>query len=197
MSKQPTEKEILDALNKLDDTQCDVTEAAFDFTTKPKPQPVKQPQQQPTKRKHAITFADTKCIREHEGHSLKAYPDPATNGDPWTISYGLTGPWVKKGLVITQAESDKRFMEYVDEWCEQLDKIIKVDCTRNQYIAMLSLSWNIGIPNFSKSTLLKKVNAKDFAGAANEFIKWNKAAGKVMNGLTKRRNDEKELFLKP
>jgi lysozyme len=71
-----------------------------------------------------------------------------------------------------------------------------VQVTKNQYLAMLSLMWNIGPGNFKASTLLKLVNANDSAGAALQFERWNKANGQVMNGLTNRRLAEKALFLK-
>jgi len=141
-----------------------------------------------------ITFADTKLIREKEGHSLTAYPDPATKADPWTISYGITGAWVKKGVTITQEESDAKFMELVQKFCKDLNSCLKVELSKNQYLAVLSLMWNIGKGNLAKSTLLKKVNAKDFVGAQAEFGKWNKAAGAVMKGLTTRRAVEAALF---
>jgi lysozyme len=142
-----------------------------------------------------ILFDDTKIIRDFEGHSLKAYPDPVTKGDPWTISWGLTGAWVKPGLVITQDESKQRFMEYIQKFCDQLTPLIKVPVSKSQYVAVLSLAWNVGIGNISKSTLLKKLNAQDFKGAADEFLKWNKAGGKVIPGLTRRRVAEREFFL--
>jgi len=150
-----------------------------------------------------ITFDDTKLIRDSEGHSLTAYPDPATKNDPikkghpWTISYGITGAWVKPGVVITQAESELRFMELIKVFCKDLDACLTVELGKNQYIAVLSLLWNIGKGNFAKSTLLKKLNAKDFAAAALEFVKWNKANGAVMNGLTTRRAKEAALFSTP
>jgi lysozyme len=191
--KAPSKKSVDDALAKLNETQCAVTEEAFEILEAPKPEPVKTASKPG---KFAITFEDTRLIREFEGHHLTAYPDPATNGDPWTISYGITGSWVKKGVVITQEESDKRFMEYIQVFCADLDSLLKVECTKNQYIAMLSLLWNIGKGNMGKSTLIKKVNAKDFKGAAEEFLRWDKAAGKVMRGLTRRREAERAVFLK-
>lgn len=144
-----------------------------------------------------LTFEDTKIIRDFEGHSLKAYPDPVTKGDPWTISWGLTGSWVKPGLVISTEESQKRFMEYISNFCKEIDKLLKPasPLSKNQYVAILSLAWNIGTGNLSKSTLLKKTNAGDLKGAADEFLKWNKAGGKEIKGLTRRRAAEREFFL--
>ncbi len=143
-----------------------------------------------------LSFEDTEIIRQFEGHSLKAYPDPATKGDPYTISYGLTGPWVVKGLEITQDESNSKFMEYIRDFSNKLDSLLRVTLTKNQYMAVLSLMWNIGPSKLAGSTLLRVLNQGDYNTAANEFLKWDKAAGKVMAGLTKRRALERELFLK-
>ena len=71
-----------------------------------------------------------------------------------------------------------------------------VEVNQNQFDAMTSLAYNIGVGAFSNSTLLKKVNAKDFTGAGNEFLKWDKSNGKPLLGLTRRRQREKELFLR-
>jgi lysozyme len=147
-------------------------------------------------RSTTITFADTKIIRDFEGHSLKAYPDPATKADPWTISYGLTGDWVTPGLSITQEESDKKFMEYISRFCRSIDALIEVELTKNQYMAVLSLVWNIGPTKFKTSTLLKLLNNKQFKEAAEQFLRWDKAGGKPLKGLTNRRVKERELFLK-
>lgn len=193
--KTPTKSEIDKALSKLDGTQCEVTEEAFEFRVEPKVETPAVSTSKPTS-KHTITFEDTRLIREFEGHSLKAYPDPATKGDPWTISYGITGAWVKPGVVITQEESDALFMKEIGHFCANLDKLLKVECTKQQYIALLSLTWNIGVGNMKSSTLMKMVNAKDFKGAAEQFLRWNKAAGKVMAGLTRRREAERAVFLK-
>ena len=145
-------------------------------------------------REFKINFEDTKIIRDFEGHSLKAYPDPATGGKPWTISYGLTGNWVHKGLEITEEESIKKFMEYINHFCEQLDSVIRVRLNKNQYIAVLSFTWNVGIGNLKASRLLKKINFRDFKGASEQFLLWTKANGKEMAGLVRRRKAEKELF---
>lgn len=142
-----------------------------------------------------ITFEDTQIIRGFEGYRNTAYPDPATGGDPWTIAWGLTGSWVTPGLTLTDEECKQKFMERINSTCSKLDSLIKINVTKNQYIAVLSLTWNVGLGNLSSSTLLKKLNAGDYAGAADQFLVWNKAAGKVLDGLTKRREAERTLFL--
>ena len=132
-------------------------------------------------------------IKSFEGLRLKAYPDPATGGDPWTIGVGHTGPDVHPGLVITEAHADDllrgdliRFEDGVRKRCPVI--------SQSQFDALVALSFNIGLGNFGMSTLLKKHNAGDHAGAANEFIRWNRANGKEMRGLTRRRLAEAELY---
>jgi len=142
-----------------------------------------------------ISFDDTECIRKFEGFSLKSYPDPVTKADPWTIAWGLTGSWVKPGLVIDQETAVTRFMERITCTHEQIIHLLSVNINKNQHIAILSLTWNIGIGNFKSSTLLKKINSNNITAAADEFLKWNKAGGKIIPGLTKRRTEERKLFL--
>jgi lysozyme len=76
-----------------------------------------------------------------------------------------------------------------------VDSIVKVTLSDEQKAALISFAYNVGQTALKGSTLLKKLNAGDIEGAANEFPRWNKAAGKVMNGLTKRREGERALFL--
>ena len=125
---------------------------------------------------------------------LKAYPDPATGGDPWTIGVGHTGSEVVPGMVIT----DERAMEYLRHDIEVAERCInnsvRGTITQNQFDALCSLVFNIGCGNFGKSTLLRRLNQGDDDAAAEQFLAWNKAAGKVMAGLTRRREAEQELF---
>lgn len=143
-----------------------------------------------------ITGKDLDIVKEFEGFSLKAYADPATGGEPYTISWGLTGPWVKKGLIITQEEAERRFDEYVAKWCKDINALLKVPLSQNQYIALFSLAWNIGIANLKKSSVLRLINeGKPTAEVAQAFMSWTKAGGKVMKGLVRRRQKESKLFL--
>lgn len=134
-------------------------------------------------------------IKSFEGCKLVAYPDPGTGGDPWTIGWGTTGPDIKKGLVWTQEQADKRFTAHVAEFAEKVWKALDgAAVTQNQFDAMVSLAYNIGPTNFKNSTLLKMHKAGNYVGAASQFIRWNKAAGKVMKGLTRRREAEAKLY---
>lgn len=139
-------------------------------------------------------------IKKSEGLRLKAYPDPATGGEPWTIGYGHTSmagpPAVKRGMVITNQEAEAILRADVEKFAAKVAAVITVPVTENQFGAVVSFAFNVGIGNLRASTLLKKLNAKDYAGAANEFLKWTKAAGKVLPGLVTRRQEERALFLK-
>lgn len=134
-------------------------------------------------------------IKSFESCKLKAYPDPATGGDPWTCGWGSTGSDIKKGVVWTQEQADSRFLSDVSKFESKLKSLLKIDINDNQFSALISLMYNIGSGNLGKSTLLRLVNKRDFSGAAAQFVRWNKAGGKEMAGLTRRRNAEKDLFL--
>ena len=133
-------------------------------------------------------------IKKWEELRLKAYlPTP---NDVWTIGWGHTHT-TKKGMIISEAQAQALF-ERDTAWVEAaIAKYVKVPLTQNQYDAVASLVFNIGETNFKTSTLVRKLNAKDYEGAALEFPRWNKQKGKVLNGLVRRRAEEMEYFLKP
>ena len=135
------------------------------------------------------------CEKKAGAGKFAAYPDPATGGDPWTIGWGTTGGDVKKGVVWTQKQCDDRFADDLGDFAKKVAAALGTAPTnQHQFDAMVSFSYNVGMGNFSKSTLLKKHKAKDYKGAAAEFAKWNKANKKVMAGLTRRRAAEAALY---
>jgi lysozyme len=135
------------------------------------------------------------CAKKRPDGSFEAYPDPGTGGDPWTIGWGSTGPSIRKGTVWTQKQCDDRFDEHVGEFAGKVAALLKgVPTTQHQFDAMVSFAYNVGVANLRSSTLLKKHKAGDYAGAAAEFARWNKAAGNVLPGLTRRRNAEAQLY---
>jgi lysozyme len=137
-----------------------------------------------------------KNIINFEGLKLKAYKDSV--GIP-TIGIGTiaypSGSKVKIGDVCTKEQAIEYLKFYMIDMEKQINSMIKVKITQNQYDALCSFCYNLGHGALKQSTLLKKINLNDFKGASDEFLKWNKAGGKVIDGLTKRRNAEKELFL--
>lgn len=135
-------------------------------------------------------------IKEFEGFRATAYICPA---GVVTIGYGTTqilGTPVQLGTQITTHEAERFLEEDLKKFETAVNKNVSVELTQNQFDAVVSFVYNVGIGNFIKSTLLKKLNAAKFAEAANEFLKWNKANKKVLAGLTRRRAAERELFLK-
>ncbi|ATG86256.1 lysozyme [Pseudomonas phage IME180] len=136
------------------------------------------------------------AIKEHEGLRLVAYLDSV---DVWTIGYGDTGPDVVKGLTITKEEAEKRLRRRLVEFEGYVNTYVKVPLKQHQFDALVSLVYNIGPTNFKTSTLLKKLNAGDYIGAADQFLVWNKGRvdGKlvVIKGLANRRAKERKQFL--
>lgn len=129
----------------------------------------------------------------------------------WTIGYGRALR-DKKGTRFLKGDADKAeaYEKYPNMTVEQAESllaldieyfekgvrnVVTVDLTEDQLGALTSFTYNIGLGNFEKSTLLKKLNAGDIEGAADEFLRWNKSGYKVLNGLTRRREAERNLFL--
>lgn len=136
-----------------------------------------------------------KLTERFEGCRLEAYPDPGTGGDPWTIGYGHTGPDVFPTLVITQEYAEKLLLEDVQKAVDNVNAKLKIEVSQDEFDALVDFAFNCGCRNLDNSTLLKKVNEGDHEAAAEEFLKWDKAAGHVMAGLLKRRQAEAALFL--
>lgn len=139
---------------------------------------------------HAVAL-----IKKWEGCKLEAYPDPGTGGAPWTIGYGATGPGIVKGVRWTQRQADDRLAVDVDRFLKGVRSVLKKPASDSQLGAMTSLAYNIGVGAFRDSTLLRKFNAGDIAGAAEQFARWNRAGGRVMQGLSNRRADERRVFV--
>ncbi|WP_413509992.1 lysozyme [Serratia liquefaciens] len=133
-------------------------------------------------------------IKGFEQLRLKAYPDPGTGGKPWTIGWGHT-KGVKQGDRITQDQAEQFLSDDLAVFELTVNSAIKRSMTQNQFDAMVSLAFNIGGSAFAGSTLVKKFNAGDAKGAADEFPKWKNSGGKVMPGLVKRRTAERDVFL--
>lgn len=131
-------------------------------------------------------------IKQFEGCRLTAYRCPA---GVWTIGYGHTGG-VKEGQKITQVQADAYLATDLGRYEKSVNEYVKVTINQNQFDALVSFTYNCGPGALKGSTLLRKLNAGDYTGAAAEFPRWNKAGGKVLNGLIRRRAAEKALFEK-
>lgn len=138
-------------------------------------------------------------IAAHEGVVLRAYPDPGSGGEPWTIGVGHTSragpPEVFKGMTITRAKAFDILAYDVRTFEEAVEEAVTVSLAQREFDALVSFTMNVGPANLERSTLLRKLNAGDFEGAAEEFPKWKRAAGRVLPGLVRRRAEEAELFL--
>lgn len=134
-------------------------------------------------------------IKRFEGCMLGAYPDPGTGGDPWTIGWGTTGPDIHKGLVWTQDQANERLAADVEKFAHQVDTLIgPASTTQSEFDALVCFAYNVGLGNLGSSTLLKLHKAGRVQEAAEQFVRWNKAAGQIMRGLTRRREAEAELY---
>jgi len=134
-------------------------------------------------------------IKREEGERLNAYQDGV---GVWTIGVGHTGTVdgkpIAKGMTITQSQSTKLLLSDL-AWVESaINGNVKVPLTQNQYDALCSFVFNVGRNAFTGSTLLKKLNAKGYAGAADQLLQW-KRAGNIPDLLLPRRKRERELFL--
>ena len=128
---------------------------------------------------------------QFEGLRLTAYQDSV---GVWTIGYGHTGPDVYPGLTITQMEAESLLLNDVGTAAASVNRLVTVPLTQNEFDALVDFVFNLGTTNFASSTLLKDLNAGNFAAASGEFHKWDHAGGRVLVGLLKRRLGEADLF---
>lgn len=140
-----------------------------------------------------ITDLGLRLIKTFEGCKLKAYPDPGTGGDPWTIGWGATGQGIGKGVTWTQEQADKRLAEDIERFSNTVKNFCQVDLNENQFSALVSFAYNVGA--WRGSTLFKLVRIRKFGDAAENFPLWCHSGKRVLQGLLDRRNCERLLFL--
>lgn len=147
----------------------------------------------------AIKLAKEALVKPFEGYarrlpdgSCKAYPDPATGGAPWTIGWGCTGRGIDETTVWTAAQADialdLELHHFADALLKYSPRLLLASDRR--LAALISFAYNCGIGNYRVSTLKRRVDAEDWQGAAEQIVRWNKANGRVMRGLTRRREAE-------
>ena len=129
-------------------------------------------------------------IKKFEGCELEAYKCAA---GVWTIGYGSTSD-VEEGMEISQERADMLLLEDVEVFEEAVNNLVEVDLEQNQFDALISWTFNLGPTNLKNSTLLKVLNNKDYDGVPAQIKRWNKAGGKVLQGLIRRREAEALLF---
>jgi lysozyme len=138
--------------------------------------------------------AGLKLTKSFEGLSLSAYAD---QGGVWTIGYGHTGPGVHAGLTITQEQADAFLESDVAAAVTAVNRLVTSAINQNQFDALVDFAFNLGVASLSQSTLLRDVNAGNFAAAGPQFLLWDHVHGVVVPGLLRRRQAEETLFNTP
>lgn len=143
------------------------------------------------------------CARLRLDGLVEAYPDPGTNDEPWTIGWGSTGldtfngGRIQRGTVWTQEQCDERarhdYVRYARDVARALEGAVGMT-SQAQFDALVSFHYNTGA--IARATLTAKHKAGDFEGAAREFRRWNRAGGRVLKGLVRRRQAEEALYRK-
>ena len=101
---------------------------------------------------------------------------------------------VKEGMTISKEQPDNMLLNELDEYCEHVEKAVQVNLDQCQFDALVSWTYNLGPTNLNNSTMLKVLNAKEYEEVPNQIKRWNKAGGKVLQGLVRRREAEALLF---
>jgi lysozyme len=143
-----------------------------------------------------LNSAGIKLLHDFEGLRLTSYLCPA---GVWTIGYGNTfyedGTPVRSGQTITKERAEQLFLLVANRFASDVQNLLRRTLNENQFSALVSFAYNVGIGNLRKSTLLRKVNANPRdTTIRTEFLKWNKASGRELAGLTRRRQAEAVLF---
>ena len=136
-------------------------------------------------------------IKKYEGFRPQSYQDSV---GVWTIGYGTTrinGEPVKAGMTITEDQAIQYVQLEVNKLWSQIEQVVKVPINHNQMNALVDFAYNLGFNALKTSTLMRYINQSKFEQAASEFGKWVYAGGKVLPGLVKRREAEKQLFIEP
>ena len=154
----------------------------------------------PTNRPRAVSPRGLALIREFEGCAkmradglVEAYPDPGTGGAPWTVGWGATGVDIGPGTVWTREECDARLAADVARHAADVVRAIgDAPTSQGQFDALVSFHYNTGA--IARATLTRRHREGDFAAATREIARWNRAGGRVLAGLTRRRAAEARLY---
>ncbi len=133
------------------------------------------------------------CARRRRDGTFEAYPDPATGGTPWTIGWGATGPAIGPGTVWTREQCDARLERDLARFAREVAAALgEAPTMQAEFDAMVSFHYNTGA--IGRATLTRLHIAGDHAGAAAQFARWNRAGGRIVAGLTRRREAEARLY---
>jgi GH24 family phage-related lysozyme (muramidase) len=182
--------------NGLPKVDLSIWENVIDLPAETKPEPKPQPQNgstngNPTGRK--MNAAGMRILKECEGLYLNSYKCPA---GVWTIGYGCT-KGIRPGMTISEAEAEEMLRKELTEFEKGVERILShIPLNENQFSALVSLTYNCGMEPITEGmTIRRKLEARDYRGAAEGFLLWNKGGGRVLPGLVKRREMERKLFL--
>ncbi len=182
--------------NGLPKVDLSIWENVIDLPAETKPEPKPQPPNgstngNPTGRK--MNAAGMRILKECEGLYLNSYKCPA---GVWTIGYGCT-KGIRPGMTISEAEAEEMLRKELTEFEKGVERILShIPLNENQFSALVSLTYNCGMEPITEGmTIRRKLEARDYRGAAEGFLLWNKGGGRVLPGLVKRREMEKKLFL--
>ena len=139
-----------------------------------------------------ISEAGLEAIKAHEGLRLNAYKDPV---GVVTIGYGSTGKHVSMGMSITESEAEALLRKDIARFEKCVTEYVTIPITQGMYDALVSFAFNLGCGALKRSTLLRDLNNSEIDKAADEFLRWDHAGGKKLAGLTRRRKEEREMFL--
>jgi GH24 family phage-related lysozyme (muramidase) len=128
--------------------------------------------------------------------TVTSYPDPGTRGHPWTIGWGATGPDVQPGTIWTMQQCEDALEHHIDYFYVGICKLSPTfpNASPRRIAAVTSWAYNCGLGNYRVSTFKKRVDSGDWDGAAEQCVLWNKASGRVLPGLTRRRAAEAALM---
>lgn len=139
-----------------------------------------------------ISERGIETIKRHEGLRLDSYQDAA---GVWTIGYGHTET-ARPGQRITVETAERLLMQDIEQFESAVNRLVQVPLTQSQFDALVSFTFNVGIGALERSTLRWLLNNADYAGAADQLLRWNRAGGRVLAGLVARRDAERDLFLR-
>jgi lysozyme len=140
---------------------------------------------------YAYSDAGLALTKSFEGLRQTAYQD---SGGVWTVGYGHTGPSILAGLTITRVDAEALLRADLAEAVTCVNRTLRVPVLQHQFDALVDFTFNAGRGNLLQSTLLRKVNLGDFAGAAAQFALWVHAGGEIVAGLVRRRAAEAAMF---
>lgn len=164
-------------------------------TLPPEPEPLPHVVIRKDTRGQPVSEQCVALIAKWEGFKPEAYICPA---GVWTIGYGTTrwpdGRRVKSGETITRQMAEQVLRLHIRDFAGEVDRMVHVPINEGERAALVSFAYNVGSAAFGSSTLLKLLNADDRAGAAEQFRRWNMGGGRVLEGLSRRREEEAAMF---